>query len=155
MDMVRKAWLRLKASQNPEAMLWYQDTMLGEGMFPSEGLARLVLRCSSHWAQRTKRDANALTATRRSDMCICSGRFSISPNIHHLQRARSTLEQDGRLTNRDGSRLELYRTPFVGEFSLGAVEIEGTPGRNEHPKPGSRKNVKSTSMKCLAFYMFS
>eukprot|EP00434_Breviolum_minutum_P012097 symbB.v1.2.010668.t1/scaffold700.1/size171416/9 len=33
--------------------------------------------------------------------------------------------QDGRLNNRDGSRLELYRTPFVGEFGLGAEEIGG------------------------------
>ncbi|CAK9066692.1 unnamed protein product [Durusdinium trenchii] len=33
--------------------------------------------------------------------------------------------QDGRLMNRDGSRLELYRTAFVGEFGLGAVEIGG------------------------------
>lgn len=33
--------------------------------------------------------------------------------------------QDGRLVNRDGSRLELYRTAFVGEFGLGATEIAG------------------------------
>lgn len=33
--------------------------------------------------------------------------------------------QDGQLTNRDGSRLELYRTAFVGEFGLGAREIGG------------------------------
>ncbi|CAJ1399569.1 unnamed protein product [Effrenium voratum] len=33
--------------------------------------------------------------------------------------------QDGRLKDRDGSRLELYRTPFVGEFALGAVELGG------------------------------
>lgn len=33
--------------------------------------------------------------------------------------------EDGRLMNRDGSRLELYRTAFVGEFGLGAVEIGG------------------------------
>lgn len=37
----------------------------------------------------------------------------------------SSSVEDGRLNNRDGSRLELYRTPFVGEFGLGAEEIGG------------------------------
>ena len=41
------------------------------------------------------------------------------------QRSSSRVTQDGRLTNRDGSRLELYRTAFVGEFGLGAKEIGG------------------------------
>jgi len=41
------------------------------------------------------------------------------------QSSSSRVTQDGRLTNRDGSRLELYRTAFVGEFGLGAKEIGG------------------------------
>ena len=42
-----------------------------------------------------------------------------------MHQSSNRVTQDGQLTDRDGSRLELYRTAFVGEFGLGAKEIGG------------------------------
>ncbi|CAE7245485.1 unnamed protein product [Symbiodinium pilosum] len=44
--------------------------------------------------------------------------------------------QDGMLKNRDGSRIELYQTPFVGEFALGASQTSGTSSSFEIAKEG-------------------
>ena len=50
----------------------------------------------------------------------------------HGRMTVSRDQQDGMLKYRDGSRIELYQTSFVGEFAFGAAELAGQPSGKWH-----------------------